>query len=274
MITKLIKKILNNYAYDVFVNRNYDRIDSSIQTVSNTKNIDKTQYEQNGILRFRSIFDQANINEWRDRLNDELKTDEFLIKNKTGKYWISSVDKISFGEDIVSNTKLLNVLKILLGDTPKFIGHDSFSINFSSPGIHDDQNSYRELYSESELDDVSEVRVLFNLNKESTEPQRFGFISTSHLRKNHNFSLKKAKSNLIWIEVSYGDVIFFNPRILHSADRLRGEKHMCVLTYDKQNSRLEKVYNHTSLIRNQGTKPNSLLWKKLSNYNLTPDFLK
>ena len=60
MITKLIKKILNNYAYDVFVNRNYDRKDSSIQTISNTKNIDKSQYEQNGILRFRSIFEQAN----------------------------------------------------------------------------------------------------------------------------------------------------------------------------------------------------------------------
>lgn len=274
MINKMIKKFLRNYYYDISVNRKFDVADDSVQTVADINKINLEQFHKNGILRFRSIFDQTNLDNWRVKLISEIKNKQYSRIDNLGEYWISSVDKTSFGLEIVTNKRLLDILKVLLGQNPKFIGHDSFSINFSSPGIHDDQNSYRELFPDNEIGDVSEVRVLFNLNDSSTEPQRFGFIPKSHTRNSHTFDLKEAKSNLIWIEVSYGDVIFFNPRVLHSADSLRGEKHMCVLTYDKPNSRLEKVYNHTSLIRNQGTKPNSLLWKKLSKHNLTPDFLK
>ena len=101
----------------------------------------------------------------------------------------------------------------------------------------------------------------------------FGFVKGSHLRNSHKIDHAYCESNIKWVEVSHGSAVFFDPRIVHSADALTHSKVMVVLTYDLESKQVEQVYDYTFEDRGQGVGPNSLLWKKLQKHNLTPKFI-
>ena len=179
----------------------------------------------------------------------------------------------SVADEIISSSNIDLILKQLIGKSRVFVGHDSITINYSVPGLHDDQSTYRHIYGDGEIDKINSVRVLFNLNSSNSMPQRFGFVKGSHLRNSHKIDHAYCESNIKWVEVSHGSAVFFDPRIVHSADALTHSKVMVVLTYDLESKQVEQVYDYTFEDRGQGVGPNSLLWKKLQKHNLTPKFI-
>jgi hypothetical protein len=270
MIKKLLKGWIAKNIFDGFVNRENEPIIEL--NISEGESIDSNLYNDRGLLRLKNLFTQEQIDQWREEIRTNLicPSNKCSYSTNNTHYYNAPVDVLPSASDIIANKKLVARIEELLGEGRRFIGHDSVSYNFSQPGIHDDQNSYRNVYGYDYHDEVSEIRVLFNLNSWKTPAQLFGYVPGSHLRITDKFDVHAAKRQIKWIEVSFGDVILFNPRLLHSADKLTNEKYMVVLTYDRESEKLKPVYDDLVAKRGQGTRPRSPLWNKLVQFNLTP----
>ena len=273
MIRKVIKGWIARNIFDGFVNREFTPIKEL--NISEHESIDVNLYNDLGLLRIKNLFTQEQIDCWREEIRANLisssNKNSYLSNNS--HYYNAPMDVLPSALDIIANEKLVSRIEEILGRERRFIGHDSVTYNFSQPGIHDDQNSYRNVYGFDFQGEVSEIRVLFNLNSWKTPAQLFGYVPGSHLRKTDKFDVKLAKRRVKWIEVSFGDVILFNPRLLHTADKLTNEKYMIVLTYDRESEKLKLVYDDLVAKRGQGTRPQSMLWKNLVPFNLCPSHL-
>jgi hypothetical protein len=273
MIKKVLKGWIAKNIFDGFVNReNEPMIELNI---GEDESIETNLYNDMGLLRLKNLFTQEQIDCWREEIRANLlsSSNKYSYSTNETHYYNAPVDVLPSALDIIANNKLVARVEELLGEERRFIGHDSVSYNFSQPGIHDDQNSYRNVYGYDYQGNVSEIRVLFNLNSWKTPAQLFGYVPGSHLRKMDKFDVHLAKRHIKWIEVSFGDVILFNPRLLHSADKLTNDKYMIVLTYDRESEKLKPIYDDLVTKRGQGTRPLSPLWNKLVQFNLSPSHL-
>lgn len=250
------------------------QLDTQCQFSQIGKDVNREIFKKSGIFIFKNAFTQIELDRYRRIIDKEIRNNRFEKNIDGQKYFMGNIGDISCGADIVSNDNLNLVLDVLIGGNQVFIGHDSVSINYSVPGLHDDQKSFRQLFGDEGSTDISTVRVLFNLNCDMSMPQRFGFVPGTHLRQGSAIDRSYCEANLKWIEVSHGTVIFFDPRLIHTADLFTHEKHMVVLTFDDDNNDIEQLFYHTNEKRGQGVSASSEIWQKLKGSSLTPSFLK
>ena len=111
----------------------------------NGSNFDQKLYEDSGIVVVKNLLEQHQIDKWRKVIIDEIKAPKFIKEHKKKKYWIGNMSNISSGIEIVSSNEILSLVNQIIGEERIFVGHDSVSINYSVPGLHDDQNTHREL---------------------------------------------------------------------------------------------------------------------------------
>ena len=100
------------------------------------------------------------------------------------------------------------------------------------PGLHDDQNTHRELFGDSVYENFKTTRVLFHLNSFHL-CLRDLVLYLALIKEWMVRSIILKQKNIEWIEVSHGTVIFFDPRLVHSASEINQDKYMIVLTYDQ-----------------------------------------
>mgnify|MGYP001573765609 CR=1 FL=1 len=249
-------------------------LDNFIQFLSGNSKVDLNLYRKSGVLVVKDLFSQEQLDGWRDAALYDVKRDLFKSCFDGKDYWLTNLENFSSGAEIVASAGILAILNQLIGPKHVFCGHDSVSINYSVPGLHDDQNTYRQLFGDEYAPDVKTVRVLFNLNSSFSMPQRFGFVAGSHKRDTQKIDHKYCEKNIKWVEVSHGSAIFFDPRVVHSADPLTHSKCMVVLTYDEEKDEVAKVFKYTHENRGQGVGPKAKIWSEIEHHGLKPDFIK
>ena len=232
-------------------------------------------FKAHGIVAVKNLFSTERLSEWANILDAKLKNEEYTKKYQGTTYWMSSIADIEELHETVFDPNMLKTIESLIGKSRRFVGHDSVTLNYSVPGHHDDQNSHRELFATKDYpENFSTIRTLFYLGHSTSAPQRFGFIPGSHLRSGLEIDYEFAKQNTVWLEVSHGTVIFFDPRLIHTASPLTHTKRMIVGTYDIENEYTRKIFDYTAKDRQQGAQiTNTEFWAKLSEYQLTPGFL-
>lgn len=248
-------------------------LDNLCQFLSGSSNVDADLYKESGVLVVKNLFSQELLDRWRNTALSEIKREAFKSGFKGKDYWLTSLENFPAGGEMVAHEGILAILDQLIGPERVFVGHDSISIDYSVPGMHDDQNTYRQLFGEGYAHSVRTVRVLFNLNSPLSMPQRFGFVAGTHKRGTQKINHAYCEKNIKWVEVSHGSAIFFDPRIVHSADPLTHSKVMAVLTYDDQSENVAKVYAHTFKGRGQGVGPAATIWSEIERHGLKPDFI-
>ena len=249
-------------------------LDNFSQFLSGHSNVDHDLYRKSGVLVVKDLFSQDQLDSWRDTALSEVKRDSYNSCFDGKDYWLTNLENFSAGAEIVSHPGVSAILNQIIGPERVFVGHDSISIDYSVPGLHDDQNTYRQLFGDEYAPNVKTVRVLFNLNSSSSMPQKFGFVAGSHKRGTQKIDHAYCEKNIKWVEVSHGSVIFFDPRVVHSADPLTHSKVMTVLTYDDQSDEVAAVYTHTFKNRGQGVGPMAKIWSEIEHHGLKPDFIE
>ena len=248
-------------------------LDNLGQFLSGNSKVDLELYRESGILVVKDLFSQDQLDSWRDTALSEVKRDSYNSCFDGKDYWLTSLEKFSAGAEIVSHPRILEILNQIIGPKRIFFGHDSISVDYSVPGLHDDQKTYRQLFGDEYAPNIKTVRVLFNLNSSSSMPQRFGFVAGSHKRSTQKIDHAYCEKNIKWVEVSHGSAIFFDPRVVHSADPLTHSKVMIVLTYDQDTKEAARVFTHTYKNRGQGVGPKSKIWSEIKQYGLKPKFI-
>lgn len=249
-------------------------LDNFSQFLSGNSKVDLQLFRKSGVLVVKDLFSQDHLDNWRDIALSEVKRDSFKSCIDGKDYWLTNLENFSVGSEIVAHPRVLEILNQIIGPEPVFVGHDSISIDYSVSGLHDDQNTYRELFGNEYAPDVKTVRVLFYLNSSSSIPQRFGFVAGSHKRGKQKIDHAYCERNIKWVEVSHGSVIFFDPRVIHSADSLTHSKFMVVLTYDEESEEVGKVFKYTYETRGQGVGPKANIWSEIKRHGLKPDFIE
>ena len=273
MFQRLITNLKYYFDSNLQLDKNHD-LNEICQFLLPSTNIDHDLYKKSGLLVARNILDIKEIDLWRTNIENEICKKDYKFLHNKKNYWLTNLSNLSVGTDIISNKAILNILDELIGTERVFVGHDSVSVDYSVPGLHDDQNSHRQLFGEEVYEDFSTTRVLFNLNSLNSIPQRFGFVPGSHLRATKKIDYDFAKRNIEWVDVSHGSVVFFDPRVIHSAVAGSQKKYMVVLTYDNENKYVKDIYDYTFRERGQGTGPKEeLFWKKLDEKSLKPKFI-
>lgn len=250
-------------------------LDSVCEFIDASENPDVSTFKSQGIVVVRNLMSSEKIAKWSSIIEKELRVDAYSKKLGKQEYWMASIGDIPDLVETTCDPGVLAKVEALIGKDRKFVGHDSVTINYSVPGHHDDQNSHKDLYSIDDYpDNFSTIRTLFYLSDRCSAPQRFGFVPGSHRRNSLDIDYSYAKDNTVWIEVSHGTMIFFDPRLVHTASPLNHTKRMIVGTYDLENDYTQKIFQYTAVNRGQGTQAdNEEFWSELSNYNLKPGFV-
>ncbi len=271
-INKLIGRIKFKLETTFNINNDLD-LDNYCQFLYSQAEIDLALYKRTGVLVVKNLFTEKEITRWRNKALNEVKTTDYKKLHGQKEYWLTNLGNLSCSHEIITHKNLLGILDQLIGPKRVFVGHDSVSINYSIPGLHDDNKSYLEIHGTLDIEEINTVRVLFNANASSSFPQKFGFISGSHKRRSE-IDKSSIEKDIKWVEVSHGTAIFFDPRIIHSAEILSHEKFMFVLTYDKEDQKVEEIFWHTLENRNQGVGLSARFWAKLSRERLVPNFIQ
>ena len=195
MFQRLITNLKYHFDSNIKLNKDHD-LNNTCQFLLHPTNIDLDLYKKSGILVARNLLNIEEINHWRNAIEKEICKEEYKFIHNKKNYWLTNLSKLSVGTEIISNEAILKILNKIIGENRVFVGHDSVSVDYSVPGLHDDQNSHRQLFGEKVYENFSTTRVLFNLNSLNSMPQRFGFVPGSHLRNTKKIDYNFAKKIL------------------------------------------------------------------------------
>ncbi len=232
-------------------------------------------FKSQGILVVNGLFSRDKLDHWTSVIDTDLQSSKFKKNLNSKDYWMSSISDIKNLYGMVADPSVLSIVESLIGKERVFVGHDSVTINYSVPGHHDDQNSHRAMFPDGGYsDDFSTIRTLCYLGGRCSAPQRFGFVPGSHLRESYDIDYSFAKKNTVWVEVSHGSMVFFDPRLIHTASPLNHKKRMVVGTYDLENDYTKSIFEYTASNRGQGAqRTDSEFWDYLSEFSLKPNFI-
>ncbi len=273
----LIDKFLSKIRWWVDSNpADYDiNLDKTCEFITAGEQPDIEVFRSYGIVVVNGLISAGTLNEWSDTIEKFVKINKYKKNIAREDYWMASISDIPELYNVVYNDNVIGIVEALIGKERKFVGHDSVTINYSVPGHHDDQNTHKDKYTFEEYpDNFSTIRTLCYVGGKHSAPQRFGFVPASHQRKGFGIDYNFSKKNTVWVEVSHGTMIFFDPRLVHTASPLTHTKKMIVGTYDLESEYTKNIFFHTAINRKQGARPeNKDFWAELEKYDLKPSFL-
>jgi hypothetical protein len=161
---------------------------------------------------------------------------------------------------LIFNEKLLNIVRELIGPDICFLQHNDLHVGFSSLNWHRDSVS-RKLGEGGDWDETEPYRIIragFYLQPRSPSSFRLGLLPGTHRSSSsaeaHERSRLEAmagSASLVqriilgrnpsphaaeWLSPAAGDVVIFDPRILHTGSRTKGPKYSIFLAYGAPNS--------------------------------------
>lgn len=228
------------------------------------------KFESNGYVVIRGALDPSYLVSLGTAIDEACLKPSFARRHMSQLYYMSNVEALPSTIRLVDCYEIISGVQSILGCEAKFIGHDSLSVGYSVPGLHDDCNSLRELGFELQPCDNPTVRCLFYVIPDD-RVQCFGVVPNSHCRT-PNSDVREFEHELRWLPLFSGDMILFHPRLLHSASPVREDKRMVVLTYGLETSWSEMEFRHGSEKRKQGVDRSSGLWSRIDE-NLKPSFI-
>lgn len=211
---------------------------------------DKSFFQKNGYCVIKNLLRKDEVDYYRkilSEIDDISKTWDIpdgITKNKN--LW-----------SLITNKKLISNLNNILGEI-KYTQHSDILINTNGVGWHRD-NAHRKFNVGSDWDEKKEkysiVRVAIYLHK--NQKFKLGVIPNSNKNDNFinqrkiainnmilNFKQKKGLRANLWkpknakmdfINLNFGDCIFFDQRLYHSPIDISGEKIGLFLSYGVQN---------------------------------------
>ena len=217
---------------------------------------------------------------------------------KTAEFW-----------PIITNAKLVNLVREIVDPTVKFLQHNDLHVGFSAIAWHRD-NIHRQYGVGSDWDESDVpyrlVRVGIYLQSFAESGFRLGFIPGSH-RPPANGSIPLSRrlkekrlswvgaaaylspsfqewvSQAEWVKTEPGDCIIFDPRVLHSGSYISGPKYSLFVAYGVENAHFHNHFNYYRQIRSElGYQPldpklvellkhNDLYQKEMPMYDFLPD---
>jgi hypothetical protein len=161
---------------------------------------------------------------------------------------------------IIFNEKLLGVVRELIGTDIRFLQHNDLHVGFSSLNWHRDSVS-RKLGEGADWNQNEPYRIVrvgvylhprelscFQLgmlpgthsmpsSSEAHERERLESITgTTSLLRRIVFGTNPSPPAAEWLSPAAGDVVIFDPRVLHTGSRARGPKYSIFLAYGVPNN--------------------------------------
>jgi len=161
---------------------------------------------------------------------------------------------------LIFNEKLLNVVRELIGPDICFLQHNDLHVGFSSLNWHRDSIS-RKLGEGRDWDETEPyriVRVGFYLQPRSLSSFQLGLLPGTHRTPSSSEAHERRRLEAItgsasllqrivlgrnpspsaaeWLSLAAGDVVIFDPRVLHTGSRTIGPKYSIFLAYGAPNN--------------------------------------
>lgn len=191
----------------------------------------KSEIAKNGFVIVENLFDHGKIQEWRNEIETYINHNSKLLKSSGGISIPDFVSKNDFLKlsSIRFDSKLLDILREILGDSFRFCEHNDIGIN-RTVGWHKDKLNGK--YAKYETVNIWEkhndekheiVKVLIYLQDHSTNNGGLQVIPKSHL-------VRSVQTNgAIQLHPKLGDVIIFDQRITHRGSVEHDKNHHRIL---------------------------------------------
>jgi len=269
------------------------------------KNIQE-EFNEKGFVILKSLLKKEEVEFYRNELQrlSGINEDNFyqIKKNVTKKIngvvnyrMFTGPDGVTQNPNlwsIIFHNEILKKVKTVLGDKIKFVQHNDTHVGFSASSWHRD-SAFR-TYGEGpdwETDEpYQNVRVAVYLQTYEQSNFKLGMIPKSNKKQSKLLSLElwlnqivKFKSLVFgqrmwfakneWLRTDPGDVIIFDPRVLHRGSYIKGPKYSMFFAYGIENKHY-KNYNDYYLNKrkdlNYSAIPKELI-EKLKEADLYPE---
>jgi len=238
------------------------------------------QLETKGYVVTRSVLSAAEVDRYRSMLLARAGVGSVheVGKGRGTKSWnhTDGVSKEPDFWDLIFHERLLAAVEDALGPGFKYLQHSDLQVGFSAVAWHRD-NVNRTLGVGPDWDDADGayglVRVGIYLQEFATSNFRLGFIPGSHrlspdaspLRRKvreAGYTLQGAMAYLgprfqsltrsaEWVATDPGDVIVFDPRVLHSGSYIKGLKMSMFVGYGHENRHFADLQNYYRHVRTE-----------------------
>src|SRR5262249_20315676 len=160
---------------------------------------------------------------------------------------------------LIFNTKLLTIVRELIGPDIRFLQHNDLHVGFSSLNWHRDSVS-RKLGEGGDWDEIEPYRIVrvgfylqprgcaFRLgllpgthhapsSSEAPDRQRLESLAgTRSVLQRIVLGRNRSHPTAEWLSPAAGDTVIFDPRVLHTGSRTNGAKYSIFLAYGAPNS--------------------------------------
>ncbi len=222
-----------------------------------------SEFEKKGYVVVRKLLNDNEVASYRSRLETmaEDHADSWTVPDgvsKTPEFW-----------PVIFNETLVTIVRQLLGPDISYLQHNDLHVGFSSPAWHRDSvnrmsgvgsdwdeavEPYRVVRCGMYLQDFTESQFKLGLIPGSHRPDLH--LSKSQSRRVERtlkplasvFSMISRKDLLAndaeWIATNPGDCVIFDPRVVHTGSRIRGDKYSMFVAYGKPNRHFHNHWNY------------------------------
>jgi len=236
----------------------------------------KEQFEKDGFVLLKSLLSQEEVTYYKNVLSEKsgINDDNFhLIEGNKKKKLNGVVNyKLFTGPDGVTKTpglwsiffheKILAKVREVLGEEIRFVQHNDTHVGFSASSWHRD-SAFRDYGVGPDWDEsksrYQNVRVAIYLQSYEQSNFKLGFVLNSHQKQSGLLSLELKLNQIVkfkslifgqkmlfnrdeWLRTDPGDIIIFDPRLLHRGSYITGPKYSMFIAYGIENEHY-KNYN-------------------------------
>jgi len=247
----------------------------------------KEQFDKDGFVLIKSLLTQEEVDYYKGVLSEKsgINDENFHSVEGNKKKKINGVVnyKLFTGPDGVTKTpelwpiffqeKILAKVREVLGDDIRFVQHNDTHVGFSASSWHRD-SAFRDYGVGPDWDEsksrYQNVRVAIYLQT--------GFVPNSHQKQSGLLSLELKLNQIVkfkslvfgqkmllnrdeWIRTNPGDIIIFDPRLLHRGSYITGPKYSMFIAYGIENEHYKNYndyYLKTRKDLNYSTMPKAL----------------
>lgn len=242
----------------------------------------KQALREKGFVVLKGLLDPAEVQHYRAEMEalSGIQSSQMRKSHKLGQRGLDSswsepdgVTKHAPFWPLITHQGVGTAVHSLLGDQIRFLQHTDLHVGFSAISWHRDNVNrtfgigpdWREQEESYQI-----VRVGIYLQSYAESGFRLGFIPGSHqpefpvtlARKLQEqklqwigamsylfVKLQEWASNAEWVATEPGDVIIFDPRILHSGSYITGPKYSIFLAFGRENNHFYNHFNYYRRVR-------------------------
>jgi len=255
----------------------------------------REQFEKDGFVLLKSLLSQEEVDYYKNVLSEKsgINDDNFHAVEGNKKKKLNGVVnyKLFTGPDGVTKTpelwsiffneKILAKVREVLGEDIRFVQHNDTHVGFSASSWHRD-SAFRDYGVGPDWDEsksqYKNVRVAIYLQTYEQSNFKLGFVPKSNKKQSGLLSLELKLNQIVkfkslvfgqkmlfnrdeWLRTDPGDIIIFDPRLLHRGSYITGPKYSMFIAYGIENEHYKNYndyYLKTRKDLNYSTMPKAL----------------